>query len=315
MHSLNNASPLPSIWPLPWLLAAAPPRSPITSRATTKAPGRRFCRPSDSPPAPVDLRICSCSAAAAPRLRRQWIDRVSSAAHSSSSKASRNSRRRSASSRPQKRVVVRSIVDSACSEACASSGRRRSTSAFSRSRKTPLFSPASVGTGAPVMAAVHRGSGAALWIAVVARQRKATSASRTCCRPRTISASKPPFQSRRLWAFFDSAYRSRVDLDYFADAGARPASARCTSPAGTTSKPTPRPTRTCASLIEACHRHGILVYVWLELPHVSEKFWADHPEWREKTALLQDAQLDWRKLMNLHESRLPSRPSAPASRL
>ena len=52
-------------------------------------------------------------------------------------------------------------------------------------------------------------------------------------------------------------------------------------------------------LIEACHRNGILVYAWLELPHVSEKFWDDHPEWREKTALLQDAQLDWRKLMNL----------------
>ena len=53
------------------------------------------------------------------------------------------------------------------------------------------------------------------------------------------------------------------------------------------------------TLIEACHREGIQVYAWLEMPHVSEKFWADHPEWREKTALLQDAQLDWRKLMNL----------------
>jgi hypothetical protein len=42
-----------------------------------------------------------------------------------------------------------------------------------------------------------------------------------------------------------------------------------------------------------------LVYAWLELPHVSEKFWDDHPEWREKTAVLQDAKLDWRKLMNL----------------
>ena len=42
-----------------------------------------------------------------------------------------------------------------------------------------------------------------------------------------------------------------------------------------------------------------MVYAWLELPHVSEKFWNDHPEWREKTAVLQDAQLDWRKLMNL----------------
>ena len=53
-------------------------------------------------------------------------------------------------------------------------------------------------------------------------------------------------------------------------------------------------------LIEACHRKAILVYVWLELPHVSEKFWDQHPEWREKTAILQDAQLDWRKLMNLN---------------
>jgi hypothetical protein len=32
---------------------------------------------------------------------------------------------------------------------------------------------------------------------------------------------------------------------------------------------------------------------------VSEKFWNEHPQWREKTAVLQDAQLDWRKLMNL----------------
>ena len=57
-------------------------------------------------------------------------------------------------------------------------------------------------------------------------------------------------------------------------------------------------------LIDACHRRAILVYVGLELPHVSEKFWAEHPEWREQTALQQDAQLDWRKLMNL-----TSRPS------
>ena len=32
---------------------------------------------------------------------------------------------------------------------------------------------------------------------------------------------------------------------------------------------------------------------------MSEKFWADHPAWREQTAAGQDAQLDWRKLMNL----------------
>ena len=64
-------------------------------------------------------------------------------------------------------------------------------------------------------------------------------------------------------------------------------------------EPDPEPDAYLRRLIEACHRKAILVYAWLELPHVSEKFWDEHPEWREKTALLQDAQLDWRKLMNL----------------
>ena len=32
---------------------------------------------------------------------------------------------------------------------------------------------------------------------------------------------------------------------------------------------------------------------------INVEFWDDHPEWREKTGVLQDAQLDWRKLMNL----------------
>ncbi len=48
-------------------------------------------------------------------------------------------------------------------------------------------------------------------------------------------------------------------------------------------------------LIDACHRNAIQVYAWVELPHVSERFWNDHPEWREKTAIGQDAHLDWRK--------------------
>ncbi len=64
-------------------------------------------------------------------------------------------------------------------------------------------------------------------------------------------------------------------------------------------EPDPAQDEYLKKLIEACHRHAILVYAWIELPHVSEKFWADHPEWREKTAAGQDAQLDWRKLMNL----------------
>jgi hypothetical protein len=52
-------------------------------------------------------------------------------------------------------------------------------------------------------------------------------------------------------------------------------------------------------LIAACHRNGILVYAWMEYPEVSHKFWADHPQWREKNAMLEDAPALWRENMNL----------------
>jgi len=52
-------------------------------------------------------------------------------------------------------------------------------------------------------------------------------------------------------------------------------------------------------LIAACHRRGILVYAWFELPHVTRQFWDEHPEWREKTGSGRDAHVDWRRLMAL----------------
>jgi hypothetical protein len=52
-------------------------------------------------------------------------------------------------------------------------------------------------------------------------------------------------------------------------------------------------------LINACHTNGILVYCWLEPPMISIGFWKRHPEWREKTAYLKDARIDWRYLINL----------------
>jgi len=54
-----------------------------------------------------------------------------------------------------------------------------------------------------------------------------------------------------------------------------------------------------APLFKACHTNGIQVYCWLETPEVSDSFWIKHPEWREKTATGRDANIDWRKLMNL----------------
>jgi uncharacterized protein YdaL len=54
-----------------------------------------------------------------------------------------------------------------------------------------------------------------------------------------------------------------------------------------------------AHLIDVCHRNGILVYAWFELPHVSSKFWNDHANWRAKTANGKDGQVGWRFHMDL----------------
>ena len=47
-------------------------------------------------------------------------------------------------------------------------------------------------------------------------------------------------------------------------------------------------------LIALAHANGILVYAWLEPPQVSQKFWTDHPSWREKTIDDDDARASWR---------------------
>jgi len=51
--------------------------------------------------------------------------------------------------------------------------------------------------------------------------------------------------------------------------------------------------------IDLCHKNGILVYAWFELPYINEKFWDKHPQWREKTATGADGHVGWRLLMNL----------------
>lgn len=56
-----------------------------------------------------------------------------------------------------------------------------------------------------------------------------------------------------------------------------------------------------ARLIKVAHQNGILVYAWFEWPHVSQRFWNSHPEWREKSGTLTDARGGWRLLMNLQD--------------
>jgi len=151
---------------------------------------------------------------------------------------------------------------------------------------------------APLVAGFRRGSGAVLWVAAPPGPH---GYDRFPYLPQALAdlGLTAPFRSARLWAFFDSAYRSRVDLDYFAPRWRQAGIAALHIAAWHYWEPDPHGDEYLRRLIEACHRNGIQVYAWVELPHVSERFWDQHPEWREKTALLQDAQLDWRKLMNL----------------
>ena len=55
-------------------------------------------------------------------------------------------------------------------------------------------------------------------------------------------------------------------------------------------------------VIELAHQNGMLAYLWLELPHVNQKFWDEHPEWRERTATGKEAVVDWRRLMALSDT-------------
>jgi hypothetical protein len=153
-------------------------------------------------------------------------------------------------------------------------------------------------THQPLIAGFRRGEGAVLWVAAPPGPR---GYDRFPFLPQALTdlGFDPPFRSRRLWAFFDSAYRARIDPDYFAPRWRAAGISALHVAAWHYWEPDPQADEYLRRLIDACHRQAIAVYAWLELPHVSEKFWADHPEWREKTALLQDAQLDWRKLMNL----------------
>jgi hypothetical protein len=195
-------------------------------------------------------------------------------------------------------VVIRSIVDQHAPKLPIIWESPLEIPIFNTPKNATVFA-AERWDHAPVMVALHRGTGAALWIAAPPGKEGYERF------PYLLQAlhdlgMNPPFQSQRLWAFFDGSYRSRVDLDYFADRWRKAGIGALHVAGWHYYEQNGESDEYLRRLIEACHRKAILVYVWLELPHVSEKFWDAHPEWREKTAILQDAQLDWRKLMNLN---------------
>ncbi len=106
-----------------------------------------------------------------------------------------------------------------------------------------------------------------------------------------------------LWAFFDAGYRQRVDQKFLVAQWKAAGIGAIHVTSWQFDEAEEPQARWLRNLIELCHAQKIHVYAWIELPHVSEKFWLRYPECREKTATGMDASLDWRKLMNLVEPR------------
>jgi len=110
-----------------------------------------------------------------------------------------------------------------------------------------------------------------------------------------------PYRSDRLSALFDYGYRYKEDPEslaaYYRKIGIRDIHVG----AWDVFDEDPDNDAFFRKLVDACHRNGILVYAWLELPHVSTEFWNKHPQWREKTATGKDAHVDWRYVMNLND--------------
>jgi hypothetical protein len=153
-------------------------------------------------------------------------------------------------------------------------------------------------TGAPLAAGLRQGERVIFWTATSLGEK---GYERYPYIPQALVelGLRPRLESRALWAFFDSSYRLRADPDYLAARWRRGGLAALHVAAWHFWEPDKARDAWLKRLIDACHRHGIVTYAWIELPHVSEAFWREHPEWRESTATAQDAKLDWRHLMNL----------------
>jgi YD repeat-containing protein len=108
-----------------------------------------------------------------------------------------------------------------------------------------------------------------------------------------------PFRSERLSALFDYAYRLNENPDTLAEFWKETGIRALHVNAWNFYDGDQDAEAYLQKTIDACHRNGILVYAWLELPHVSIEFWQKHPKWREKTATGRDAHVDWRYGMNL----------------
>ena len=151
---------------------------------------------------------------------------------------------------------------------------------------------------APLLAVRKRGSGGVLWLATSPGP-QGYERFPYILQALAEAGAQPLFESRRLWAFYDSAYQREVPPEELARQWRKMGLAAVHVGAWDFFESTPEADGFLRRLIEVCHDEGVLVYAWLELPHVSTAFWNSRPEWRERTATAREAAVDWRLLMNL----------------
>lgn len=101
----------------------------------------------------------------------------------------------------------------------------------------------------------------------------------------------PLARREQLEMYFDPGYRHTVSTEQLVSRWAA-AGIRIIHVGGWHEYP--RYTYDYGRLVRLAHANGILVYVWLEPPQVSQKFWQEHPQWREKNYKGEDVRPSWR---------------------
>jgi hypothetical protein len=129
---------------------------------------------------------------------------------------------------------------------------------------------------APVEAGKRTADGAILWLATDPGK-QGTERYPYLLQALTDLGLDLPARSADIWAFFDSAYRSRADVDYLARRWRQAGISVIHAAGWHNMEPDAERDEYLRNVIAACHRNAILVYAWLELPHVSDEFWGEHP--------------------------------------
>jgi len=120
---------------------------------------------------------------------------------------------------------------------------------------------------------------------------------------RTYLGLTPVLRREALEMYFDPGFRNNQSIEHLIQLWVKHGIRRIHVAGWHTY---PKYTYDYKRLLTLAHANGILVYAWLEPPQVSQKFWQEHPEWREKNYLGEDVRPSWRYPVALTDPRCVS---------